>query len=156
MSGDDPRVTVYVAREPFVKTAADGYYLNARASRLVIESHPAIAHWPDEWRVAGTVDTGTAAMIDVLDDEATLVRLWEHIQPVMAETAEIESADAPIGPRGSGLTRSEILAARREWQAEGPPAPWWRLGVSEATFFRHRRRYQLIPWPAGYRVRLTP
>lgn len=64
--------------------------------------------------------------------------------------------DGPAPDRDTDLTRADILAARREWQRHGPPQPWDRALVSKSTYLRYRHKYELVPWPEGYRHRLTP
>ena len=77
-----PRTTVYVAMNGLVKVA-DG--IKYRQERVTLASDPAVAKYPDAWRELGTVDAETAAVIEMLDDEAVLPRLWERIAPVGGE-----------------------------------------------------------------------
>lgn len=67
-----PRTTVYVAMNGLVKVA-DG--IKYRQERVTLASDPAVAKYPDAWRELGTVDAETAAVIEMLDDEAVLPRL---------------------------------------------------------------------------------
>jgi hypothetical protein len=148
-----PRTTVYVAMNGLVKVA-DG--INYRQERVTLASDPAVAKHPDAWRELGTVDDDGAAYIVMLGDAAVLPRLLDRIKPIVIEPAEAPVDDGPIPPRGSGMTRSEVLKYRREWQRDGLPSPWARAGVSKATYIRHRHKYGLVPWPEGYRRQLTP
>lgn len=52
-----------------------------------------------------------------------------------------------------GLTREQILTARRAWQDEGPPADYRRALTTRATWYRRRKELELTPWPEEYRER---
>lgn len=107
----EPRIAVYVAREPFIGYIP-GHIGNIRAGRVVVASHPGVALYPDKWRLLGTVDPDTARMIEALDDEATVKSVPMSMILAPVDTTEVA---------GDGLTLARITAALDEWTDAWPP-----------------------------------
>lgn len=93
------RVRVYVARQPFTGWLPDrSQQLSFREGSVVTEQSPGGPNrWPDHWRLVGTVDRRTAAMIDTLDNAATLPLLMDRIEP--AELPDEQESPAAQTPR---------------------------------------------------------
>lgn len=93
----DPRTIVYVADHGLVKVQ-DG--INIRMAGLVLETHPAVAKYPNDLRLVGTVDAQTAAHITMLGDSATLPLYRDRITPIGSEPSESSSPQAVAADPG--------------------------------------------------------
>ncbi len=91
---DPPRTLVYVADNGLVKIQ-DG--INIRMAGLVLESHPAVAMYPNDLRPVGSVDAQTAAQITMLGDSATLPLYRDRITPI--GSAPVVGPKLPLGRR---------------------------------------------------------
>lgn len=115
---------VFVAREPFIGSADDGYWINVWTLRVVLESHPAYRRWPEKWKLAGTINADNARWIDILGDAATLPKLMDRITPPASETDEAVRdvrRTRPAGPERMA-TLADVEAVRDALEAEGKPA----------------------------------
>jgi hypothetical protein len=114
MSAD--RTRVYVAREGFMGDYP-GHRSNIRESRLVVESHPGPGKDPTRWRLVGTVDAATAAMVEAYDDEATLRTFGKEITPIGFEPSE-----RTVSPRATDAAQApEPPSPRKEKGRRGRP-----------------------------------
>jgi hypothetical protein len=110
------RTDVYVADNGLVKVQ-DGF--NIRMRGVVLETHPAVAKYPTDFRLVGTVDDATAKAITMLGDDATLPRLWERIEPIGTTPATSARPDDQPEPRLPGdKTWPEIAAKYGELAAQ--------------------------------------
>ncbi len=126
------RITVYVAPVAFV-----GDEFRAVTQQLVVASHPAVAKHPTMWREAGTVDDETAAMIEMLADEATLPRLWERIRLPRIDGATERDAPSTSGHHQARYNQA-VAALIAEEKKPTDEAVAERLKIQPRTVVRWR------------------
>lgn len=131
---------------------------NIRMGGVVLESHPAVALFPDSFRAVGTADDALVATITMLGDHAVLPRLWDRItlpaidhgdlEPTMAGAVD---AALPWADSQRSGTLDEYEAERLRLAREGLPHGYGSLsrdgGPFAGQFSTITRRYRAAGMP---------